>query len=60
MSRLHDDMLQFCCGRLTHHVLDCHRNKLDGPYDNRLLPIVLSVVMITALSITFVSSLMSL
>mmetsp|Transcript_19790 Transcript_19790/g.59789 ORF Transcript_19790/g.59789 Transcript_19790/m.59789 type:complete len:124 (-) Transcript_19790:1239-1610(-) len=35
-------------------------NKLDGPYDNRLLPIVLSVIMITALSITFVSSLMSL
>lgn len=35
------------------------RNKLDGPYDNRVLPIVLSVVMIVALSITFVSSIVS-
>ncbi len=33
---------------------------MDGPYDNRILPVVLSVIMITALSITFVSSLMSL
>lgn len=35
------------------------RNKLDGPYDNRVLPVVLSVVMIVALSITFVSSIVS-
>lgn len=35
------------------------RNKLDGPYDNRVLPIVLSVVMIVALSITFVGSIVS-
>ncbi len=32
---------------------------MDGPYDNRVLPIVLSVVMIVALSITFVSSIVS-
>lgn len=35
------------------------RNKLDGPYDNRVLPIVLSVVLIMALSITFVGSIVS-
>jgi Domain of unknown function (DUF202) len=39
-------------------ILAC-RNKLDGPYDNRVLPIVLSVVMIVALSITFVGSVVS-
>jgi hypothetical protein len=39
--------------------LSACRNKLDGPYDNRVLPIVLSVVMIVALSITFVGSIVS-
>jgi len=32
------------------------RNKLDGPYDNRIMPIVLSATLIVALSITFGSS----
>jgi hypothetical protein len=34
-------------------------NKLDGPYDNRVMPIVLSATLIVALSITFGSSIVA-
>ena len=41
-------------------VLGCRcRNKLDGPYDNRVMPIVLSATLIVALSITFGSSIVA-
>ena len=35
------------------------RQKLDGPYDNKIMPIVLSVTLIVALSITFASSIIA-
>jgi uncharacterized membrane protein YidH (DUF202 family) len=34
--------------------------KQDGPYDNRLLPVLLAVVIMTALSLTFVGTIVSL
>lgn len=30
---------------------------MDGPYDNRILPVLLSLVMITFLSVVFVGTL---
>ena len=56
-----------CGHELTHSlkVLLCElcmrvrRNKLDGPYDNRVMPIVLSATLIVALSITFGSSIVA-
>ncbi|GAB4819712.1 hypothetical protein N2152v2_006758 [Parachlorella kessleri] len=33
--------------------------KLDGPYDNRVLPVILTVVLMTFLSIVFVGSIAS-
>lgn len=33
--------------------------KLDGPYDNKIMPVVLSVTLIVALSITFASSIIA-
>ena len=35
------------------HVLLACRMKMDGPYDNRVLPIVLSAIMVAVLTITF-------
>lgn len=37
----------------------CCSQKLDGPYDSRVLPVVLTVVLMTFLSIVFVGSLAS-
>ena len=36
-----------------------YSNKLDGPYDNRIMPIVLSATLIVALTITFASSIIA-
>ena len=36
-----------------------HRNKLDGPYDNRVMPIVLSCTLIVALCITFAGTIIA-
>ena len=50
------------CKMLQHSPLVCNcfcRNKLDGPYDNRIMPIVLSATLIVALSITFGSSIVA-
>jgi hypothetical protein len=35
------------------------RNKLDGPYDNRIMPIVISVTLIVALGVTFAGTIVS-
>ena len=40
-------------------VLSLRRQKLDGPYDNKIMPVVLSVTLIVALSITFASSILA-
>ena len=41
------------------HVVALRRLKLDGPYDNKIMPVVLSLTLIVALSITFVSSIIA-
>ena len=41
------------------YVISLRRQKLDGPYDNKIMPVVLSVTLIVALSITFASSIIA-
>lgn len=48
--------------RLITHLLSAgvlYRQKLDGPYDNRVMPVVLSVTLIVTLSITFASNIIA-
>ena len=42
-----------CCTLAAAHSQLGDRMKMDGPYDNRVLPVVLSAIMIVALSIVF-------